>query len=284
MKVRYLSLPPFNFKVTSNNNYFLKNLERIYSNCLSDAPILCDYHVSVIGGSGIRKFIKPQISFLFDQIEPFKPLPENHAFAMFEWGLNWVVASTALQYVFVHSAVLAKQKKAVLFPAAPGSGKSTLTSYLAQHGWQLLSDEMALVKPESTQVVPFVRPICLKNNSIDIAKQWYDSKSFSSIAKNTHKGDVAHVAAPPSSVELNTQSAEIKSLVFPKYKQDCETKIYELTQAQAFTKLTENSFNYGVIGDSAFSTMIKLVENTKSFEIEYSDLADLKDFLEEEIV
>jgi predicted NACHT family NTPase len=37
-----------------------------------------------------------------------------------------------VQHVIIHSAILGKGNKAILFPAPPGSGKSTLTAYLAQ--------------------------------------------------------------------------------------------------------------------------------------------------------
>ena len=281
---KYLTLPPFNFKVTSDNQHFLNNLQRIYSTSLSDEAILCDYHVSIKQTPGLRKYFKPQVTFKFDQVEPFKPLPENHAFAMFEWGLNWIIASNEYQYIFIHSAALAKNGNAILFPAAPGSGKSTLTCYLASQGWQLLSDEMALVRPETQDVVPFVRPICLKNDSIGLAKQWYKADQFSDVAKGTHKGDVSHVAPQPVSLQQNQDQAKIRGLVFPKYKKNSETTIYQLNQAQAFSALTENAFNYGVVGKKAFNTMTCLVEATKCFEVEYSDLADLQAFLEEEIL
>lgn len=284
MNIKYLSLPPFTFKVSSDNNYFFDNLTRIYPHSLSDTPTLCDYHVSIKQTPGLRRFIKPQVSFYFDQIEPFKPLPENHSFAMFEWGLNWVVATNEFQYLFIHSAVLAKNNKAILFPADPGSGKSTLTCYLAAHGWQLLSDEMALLRPDSLTVVPFVRPICLKNNSIELAKQWYPKSAFSDTAIGTHKGDVSHVAPSLSSVEQNKEEAQVTALVFPKYKAGSDTTIYQLSQAQAFSSLTENSFNYGVMGKQAFDTMTKLVENTQCFEVIYSDLHDLQEFLEEDVL
>lgn len=282
--VKYLTLPPFKFKVSSNNHFFLRNLERIYPHALSDTPCICDYHVAIKQTAGLRRWLKPQVTFLFDQFEPFKPLPENHAFAMFEWGLNWVVATNEFQHIFIHAAVLAQNGKAILFPAAPGSGKSTLTSYLAVNGWQLLSDEMALVKPDSNTVVPFVRPICLKNDSISLAQTWYPNTRFSDIARGTHKGDVSHLAPTDFSIENNTKQGHICALVFPKYRASSDTTIYQLNQAQAFSSLTENAFNYGVIGSSAFATMVKLVEQSQCYEVEYSDMADLNDFLQQEVL
>ena len=66
-------------------------------------------------------------------------------FAMFEWGLNWVVANHAHQFAIVHAAAVEKDGRGFIFPGAPGSGKSTLCAALVSRGWRLLSDEMAMI-------------------------------------------------------------------------------------------------------------------------------------------
>jgi hypothetical protein len=125
-------------------------------------------------------------TFFYVQQEPFKPVSFQKAYTFLEWGMNWTVAGNEVQHVIIHSAVLAKGNKAILFPAPLGSGEITLTAYLAHNGWRLLFDEMRLIILITKTVMPFVRPICLKNQSIDIAK-------------DTHKGDVIHLSSSESS-------------------------------------------------------------------------------------
>lgn len=282
--VQYLLLPPFCFEVKTDIPFVVSNLKQVYGSRLIDSAECPDYFVSVQKAEGIRKFYRPQARFFSDQQEPFQPLQQQQAYAMLEWGMNWCVASHEMQYVIIHAAVLAKGNKAILFPAPPGSGKSTLTAWLAFHGWRLLSDEMALIQPHSRQVTPFVRPICLKNNSIQLAKAWFPEGNFSTVASDTHKGDVIHLSPPESSWQQHTEPAEIVGIVFPNYKADTPLDIYQLTKTQGFMQFATNAFNYGVIGTQGFSTLCNVIEQVPSFEIFYNDLSAVSEFLLQELI
>ncbi|WP_395344596.1 HprK-related kinase A [Ningiella sp. W23] len=286
-KTFQLDLSPFRFQIITDIDLVLDNAKRIYQQKFIDGDLSChyiDYQLSVMKSGGVRSFYKPQARFFCDTREPFKPLNHNQGFAMLEWGMNWTVAAHELQHVIIHSAVLEKNGKAIIFPAPPGSGKSTLTAYLANNGWRLLSDEMALIIPFSDIVVPFVRPICLKNQSIDIAKTWFPSGVFSSVAKDTHKGDVIHLAPKPEHFEQAGIQAKIVGVVFPRFQAGTALEIYQLDMMEAFTKLAENAFNFTAIGKDGFDTVTQLIEEIAKFEICYSQLDEVVDFLLEEII
>jgi HprK-related kinase A len=281
----FLDLHPFSFSVKTDLLQVIENLSTIYGKRFKKhIDEVADYELSVQKSSGIRSFIRPQACFFCDQQEPFKPLSLQKAYAFLEWGMNWTVAANEVQNVIIHSAVLAKGNKAILFPAPPGSGKSTLTAYLAHNGWRLLSDEMALIVPNTKTVVPFVRPICLKNQSIDIATNLFPQGQFSNIAKDTHKGDVIHLSPPESSWENQTNTAELVGVVFPNYRANQDLQIYQLDKTQAFMQLVDNAFNYSVLRETAFNTLTKVIENVQTFEIFHNDLAQVAEFLEQEII
>lgn len=282
-----LALPPFLFDIKTDLPIVAENAKNIYGDCyteLLDENDFVDYRLTVTHSGGIRRFYKPQARFLCDEREPFKPLNANQAYAILEWGMNWTVAAHELQYVIIHSAVLAKGDKAIIFPAPPGSGKSTLTAHLANSGWRLLSDEMALILPKTNQVIPFVRPVCLKNASIGLAKQWFPDNVFSTIARDTHKGDVIHMAPSKQAIEQNTKSASIVGIVYPQYNADEVLNIYPLNMTDTFMQLVHNAFNFTAIGKESFDTVVNLIEQTKNFEIQYNDLNEVDAFLTEEII
>jgi len=281
---RYLHLPPFCFEIRTDLPSVLTNIQLIYADAIQHSSKYTDYFLTIKSGSGLRKFIRPQVRFLADQQEPFKPINSDCGFALLEWGMNWCVATQEMRFVIVHAAVLEKDGKAVLFPAPPGSGKSTLTAWLAFNGWRLLSDEMALIQPGTQTVVPFVRPICLKNNSITLAKTWFPTARFSSIAKNTHKGDVIHLSPPTLSWQQSSVPAQIVAIVFPKYDKDQTLTITQLNQAQSFSALAENAFNFSLGGQAGFETIVQLVEKAQCFEASYNSVAELAEFLSEDVL
>lgn len=279
-----IALSPFNFELMTDIPAVVENLQRIYPATLFKQQANPDYHMCIGQSSGLRKFIKPQARFFVDQHEPFQPLQLQQAYAMLEWGMNWCIASHEMQYVIIHAAVLAKDDKAILFPAPPGSGKSTLTAYLAFNGWRLLSDEMALIVPYTNKVQPFVRPICLKNRSISLAKSWFPDAVFSSTAPDTHKGNVVHLSPPDSSWQAANQQAQIVAVVFPQYSEHVELDIYALNQTQAFMQLAKNAFNFGVIGEDGFKTLTAIMDQVPAFEVQYNALPAVAAFLEQEVL
>lgn len=279
-----LSLAPFSFKLSTNIPLVNSNLEKLYPSYCFEEQAFTDYFLQVHNSGLIRQLFRKQARFLCDLREPFKPLDYSQAFAMLEWGMNWTVASHEMSFLLVHSAVLAKDGKAILFPAPPGSGKSTITTHLAFNGWQLLSDEMALINLKTGRCHPFVRPICLKNNSIKLAKKWFPHASFSSIAKDTHKGDVIHVSPPLSSWDMRFEEAEIVGIIYPQYTAGNILEIEALDNSNSFMQLSNNAFNFTALGKVGFDTIIKTVEKAKSFRVWHNNLIDLQDFIEEEIL
>ncbi|UMR32056.1 HprK-related kinase A [Massilia sp. MB5] len=144
----------------------------------ADYPLLtaddfADFHLQLVRPLNARRWIKPQVKLLYDRRSIFKPLPLDQAFPMFEWGLNWCVSSRANRYLIVHAAVVEKGGRALILPAPPGSGKSTLCAALVgRGGWRLLSDELTLLRLDDGLLHPLPRPVSLKNASIEIIARY----------------------------------------------------------------------------------------------------------------
>jgi HprK-related kinase A len=261
----------------------LPSINAIYGDAkVPDAP--ADFEVRLNAPSLLRRFVRSQVSFYCDQHTPFKPLPASQAFALLEWGMNWCIATHDHTRLLIHAAVLVKDNKAIIFPAAPGSGKSTLTAYMALSGWSLYSDEMAIIDLSTGTVAPLFRPVCLKNDSIDLVKKWFPESIFTETCKDTQKGDVAHLKGSTWKNFVNYSPVDIAAVVFPKYVKDSQLTIYSLNQLQAFEGLSKHSFNCGVLASLGFNTIDKIIKKAALFEIEYSDLTDVKAFLEDDII
>ena len=231
-----------------------------------------DFHVSLAHPRTLRRWFKPQVLFLFDGNSPFKPLPLDQAFPMFEWGLNWCVSSHANRYLIIHAAVVEKGGYAAILPAPPGSGKSTLCAALVNRGWRLLSDELALVRVSDGKIIPLPRPVSLKNESIDVIQRYEPDAVFSRKVSDTMKGTVAHMKAPADSIACATEPARAAWVIFPKYQAGAATRLEALPQSRAFMRVADNAFNYSLLGVRGFETMAGLIDASLCYDFSYSVL------------
>ena len=269
----YLRAGPFLVEVQTNIKQVREYITHHYKESLisPSQDLFIDYKLCLKHGAWYRRWIAPQALFLVNHQQPFKPLPLDQAHAMLEWGLNWAISSSANQYLIIHAATVERDGKAITISAPPGSGKSTLSAYLASQGWRLLSDELALIDPESMQVFGLARPINLKNSSIELMRRYYPADQFSRVAHDTHKGTVCLLKAQSESIKRCHEPAEPTLLVFVCYTPDENCYVEPVSPCKALTELIRNTFNFGTLGEDGFVTAKKLVQKTNALYIEYNN-------------
>jgi HprK-related kinase A len=272
-----LELGPFIVSIRSTCKHVVQGLYDLYDNYpLANSSEYIDFKVRVYNPWNLHRLAgRPQALFSLDHIIPFKPLPLDQAFPMLEWGLNWCVSSNAHQYLIIHAAVVAKNGHCIIFPAPPGSGKSTLCAGMISKGWQLLSDELALISTKTGEVAPFPRPISLKNQSIPVMQEFAPDIFINRASLDTAKGTVAHMKVPEMSIRLAHQNAVPRLVVFPRYEAGAETVFTSYDKATAFMQLAENAFNYSLLGDKGFAVTAGVIDQIDSYSLVYSDLQDV---------
>ena len=231
-----------------------------------------DFDVCVRTPGNLRRWVRPQAHFFFDGQSPFTPLPLDQAFAMLEWGLNWCVSAHCHQYLIFHAAVVERSGRAIVLPAPPGSGKSTLCAGLINRGWRLLSDELTLLDFASCAIVPMPRPVSLKNGSIDVLRTFAPTAAFGPPVHDTVKGSVAHMRSPADSVGRATEVAHPGWIVFPRYRSGTAAALTPLPKERAFMQMADNAFNYGVHGRRGFELLAAFVDRCGCYQFEYADL------------
>jgi HprK-related kinase A len=245
----------------------------------SDYPVeaskdFADFHVRLAPPRSVRRWLRPQVTFQFDGAPPFLPLPADQAFPIMEWGLNWCVSSHCHQYLVIHAAVVERSGHALLLPAPPGSGKSTLCAGLVSRGWRLLSDELALIDPLTANIMPLPRPISLKNASIEVIRDFSPNAVLGPTVRDTLKGSVAHVKAPADSVRRAAEPARPRWIVLPRYQAGAPTRPERLRKGRAFMHVADSAFNYNLHGRKGFETLAQVIEASDCYEFAYGDLGE----------
>lgn len=235
-------------------------------------PKFSDFHIHLRRGSKIRRYIRPTVHFQIDGIQPFDPFPLSNALPMYEWGVNWCFAQRFNQYVLLHAGTLALGNRGVVMAAVPGSGKSTLSAAMMLRGFRLLSDEFGVLNPTTGELLPMLKPIALKNQSIDIIASFSDKASLGPTFVGTKKGNVAHLGPDRTSANARHQPATPALIIFPRYEGGAKLSLTPQSPELAFSRLAFNSFNYALLGPISFSAVTTLAAKCPAYELRYSKL------------
>jgi HprK-related kinase A len=271
-----LRTPPFTVRLRSDLPRVADDLLRLYPLFdLGTVDDFADFHLEVLRESGLRGWLKPEARFHADGEPAFSTLPVDQAFHMIEWGLNWAVTSLAHQFIVYHAAVLERGGRALLLPAPPGSGKSTLTAALAHRGWRLLSDELGLLAPGSGLLYGMARPVNLKNAAIDVIRRFAPAAVLTQPVPDTLKGTLALMRAPDDAVARVLEPARPAWVITPRFEAGSATQFVPADKAHMLLLLAEQAFNYDIHGREGFERTADLVDGCDCFELVYSDLDDV---------
>lgn len=216
-----------------------------------------------------------------DGFVPQEDMPLEHALPGLEWALNLVIAMRHQAFLMLHAGVLERNGEALVLPASPGHGKTTLCAALAHRGWRFMSDEFGLVRPGSTELWPLPRPMPLKNESIEVIRSFAPSAHIGPASAGTRKGTVAHLRAPADSIHKDALPARARWVVFPRWQAGAKIEIDQVPQAQAFMELATHAFNYETLGLAGFRAVRDLIDASSCHRLVYSDLDEAVHALDE---
>lgn len=266
---------PFVSRVVARDERVAAGIELHYANHRVESDDgFADFHVTIEPPRGLRAWVRPQVLFRCEAETAFLPMPAAQAFPMLEWGLNWCVSSRCHQYFMIHSAVMESGGRAMIVPAPPGSGKSTLCAGLAFRGWRLLSDELTVFEPDTQAIVPVPRPISLKNRSVDVIRGFAPQAVFSPAVPDTVKGTVAHVRPPADAVQQASARAQPRWIVRPRYSAGAPATLTRAPRSRMLMALVENTFNYSIHGQRAFELLADVTERCDCYDFTYGDLGE----------
>lgn len=248
-------------------------VQRVYGAFEHDAGVAFhDLAVTVQPVPGLRRYVAPQIEIVSDAEVLFEPFPAHLHLPLLEWGMNWQIAKRFFHCLLLHAGVVELGGRAVVMPALPGSGKSTLTAALALSGFRLLSDEFGVVDLADHRLYPMLRPTALKNESIDVIERFSTRAVIGPRFPGTRKGTVAHVAPDAASYGDRHVPARAALLLFPQFRAGAPVTIEPMAKARAFAKLAVNSFNYEALGRSGFDAVDDVVRHATVARLTYGDL------------
>lgn len=263
---------PFVVRIQSDVASLIEPLHRLYAfYALAEEDDIAEFHVQIVRKRSLRRPLTPFVQFLVDGQTPFPAAPAHQALTMLEWGINLAIALRVNHLLLFHCAAVERNGHVLLLPAWPSSGKTTLCATLIHHGYRLFSDEFGLMDVQSGNFFPLPRLMPLKNQAIDVIRDFLPEVVLGPEIHGTLKGTVAHVRPPEASIVREDEPATPRWIVFPKWIANQPLQLDEMPRSEAFLLLASNAFNYEVLGQPAFEAVTHLIQHCECRKLIYSD-------------
>jgi hypothetical protein len=171
--------------------------------------------------------------------------------------------------ILVHAGAVSWKAKGILLPAEKGSGKTTLVAGLIRAGFDYLTDEAAVIDPESGWLHPYPRPLSLKDPTVDL---------FPGLRENLPRelGSRKLLMTPVSPSALRRRSVgrscRVQFVVLPQYRADGPTLLSRISRSEALVALAENSFNFEHFGPKGFNVLADIVKDAECYRLSMQNL------------
>ena len=205
-----------------------------------------------------------------------------HAVAWLLWHISRAAVEVTSDHLLIHAAAVESAAGAVLLPAPPNGGKTTLTAALVRAGLRYLTDEVVAISPATNCVLPFPRPMTLEPGSlralVDLdpaAPSWWAGSD----CEGTACGDGNarrwwHVPAENIDPRAVGRPCPPSVVVFPRYQPGAPTRLEPIGTADAVLELATNAFNLDQHGGRGLRNLAGLAGQCSCYRLDVSSLAD----------
>lgn len=167
----------------------------------------------------------------------------------------------------LHASGITANNKAILFSAAAGSGKSTISALLKAKGYGYLSDDF-IAADKDGKAFPFPAAISVKEGSVKTLSEFYPELKKQETKKSFIGKTVKYI--PVFNItEESIKGAKVKAFIFVKYSKTDNPVFKKIEKKEALQILLKETW---VNPESEFvSAFFNWVEKTTFYKLHYSE-------------
>ncbi len=141
-------------------------------------------------------------------------------------------------FLELHAGVVSNGQKCLLLPAAPGSGKSTLTAALVAAGFQYFSDEVALLEEPNLDIRPVPISVSVKSGAFNILTPLHPGLARSAEHTREDFETVRYLSPPAAALRYDpNRTYPAGWIVFPRYSPGVSTELRPIRRADALARM-----------------------------------------------
>jgi HprK-related kinase A len=210
----------------------------------------------------------------------FKQRRSSEVLPYLEWGICWRLIARHPGFLQCHAATMMRSGRGVILAGDSGVGKSTLAAGLLARGWQYLSDEFALIDPETLRLHPFPKALCIKSGAFELIERLKLPLWCRRPYVKAMKGRVGYVSPPELPSGTADRPAPAGLVIFPRYTEKATPRLRPMPRAEAAFSLARCSFNRGVYGQRAIAILSRLLREAECYRLDAGALDPTCDLVE----
>ncbi len=191
---------------------------------------------------------------------------------------TWLLQTAVRHHSYfleIHAGVVSNGEKCVLLPAAPGSGKTTLTAALAAAGFHYFSDEVALLEEPDLEVRPVPISLSVKSGALEVLAPLFPQLRRSPKHTREDSETVTYLNPPAASFRYDlTRTYPAGWIVFPQYSPSATTALRPIGKAEALARLMKEVLVVGTTLDTRIvRSLVRWIQQVDCYELPNSSLS-----------
>jgi hypothetical protein len=183
-----------------------------------------------------------------DSCEPLMPYLKEEILLQF--------MRTRPDLLWIHAGAVERNGRALLIAAASGQGKSTLTTLLLDYGWRLMSDDVAPVRMDTDEVLPFYQaPLRRLDPGMDVPVE-----EVSALQREA-------IEVPGKA--LRHEPAHVGAIVFPVFARGKSVELTTLKRGDGALELLRNARNFVDHKGAAVARAATFARSVPMFQLYY---------------
>ncbi len=228
----------YSFAVSSSQRKITDDIQYVLGDfTISRAARRAPVHVYRFVELGSRRDQRHRLSL--DGVEVTTASSLREVFYAFLNHVHSMMFERTRDLLLVHAGCVSQGDVAVLLPADPGSGKTTLVASLVRAGFGYLSDEIAPVDPQSGLVHPFPRALIVRKSSLRL---FGDVPASTGLSPVTYKNR-RFISAQDLGAETVRGPRLPGLVVVPRFEPGAETSLTPLRPAETAIELWQHVMN-----------------------------------------
>jgi hypothetical protein len=184
-------------------------------------------------------------------------------------------------FMELHAGAVSDERRCIVLPGAPGSGKTTLTAALAAEGFGYFSDEVVLLEEETLLVRPLPLSLSIKPGSLAPLSRYYPRLPEIPAYRREDEQEVRYLSPPPESRLVSEAPAPCGVVVFPRYDGAVSTRLLPLERAEALKRLmVECMVLPRLMERRDAANLTRWMRSITCYELTFSSLSEAVDAIE----